>query len=80
MIGASDINGRNGEREILIVGGSLSGLTCALACARYGVRARIVERVEARNRSGGGLGVDRKLLAAVTGIDPRLDGELPHLL
>ena len=67
------------EQEILIVGGSLSGLTCALACARYGVHTRVVERAEANTRSGGGLGIDRALLAGVLGIDPRTDGALPHL-
>lgn len=69
----------NQEQEILIVGGSLTGLTCALACARYGVHTRVVERAEAQGRSGGGLGIDRALLADVVGIDPRTDGALPHL-
>lgn len=67
------------EQEILIVGGSLTGLNCALACARYGVHTRLVERAEAQGRSGGGLGIDRALLAGVLGIDPRTDGALPHL-
>lgn len=67
------------EQEILIVGGSLTGLTCALACARYGVRTQVVERAEAQGRSGGGLGIDRALLGSVVGIDPRADGVLPHL-
>jgi 2-polyprenyl-6-methoxyphenol hydroxylase-like FAD-dependent oxidoreductase len=36
--GTSERKRKNNEGEILIVGGSLSGLTCALACVRYGVR------------------------------------------
>jgi 2-polyprenyl-6-methoxyphenol hydroxylase-like FAD-dependent oxidoreductase len=39
----------------------------------------VLERVEARNRGGGALGVDRKLLARVTGVDPRVDNAVPHL-
>ena len=58
------------DGEVLVVGGSLTGLSCALALARYGVSSRVVERVEARNRGGGGLGVDRGLLQHVTGLDP----------
>ncbi len=79
MNNLKEINPEMKEQEILIVGGSLSGLTCALVCARFGVHTRVLERAEANTRSGGGLGVDRALLADVIGIDPRKDGALPHL-
>jgi 2-polyprenyl-6-methoxyphenol hydroxylase-like FAD-dependent oxidoreductase len=65
--------------NIVIAGGSLSGLTLALASARRGVRTRVLERTRAGNRTGGALGIDRKLLAQVTGIDPSSDGPFPHL-
>ena len=73
------INKEISPAKILIIGGSLSGLSCALACARYGIPTRVVKRVEARNRSGGGLGINRELLASVTGFDPRVDQEIAHL-
>lgn len=59
--------------SIVIVGGSLAGLTCALALASKGLRSVVVERVEDFGLSGGGLGVDRRLIAAVTGLDPSSD-------
>jgi 2-polyprenyl-6-methoxyphenol hydroxylase-like FAD-dependent oxidoreductase len=65
--------------NVAIIGGSLSGLTLALACAKRCVRTQVIERVEPGNWSGGALGIDRNLLAQVTGIDPVRDGVVPHL-
>jgi 2-polyprenyl-6-methoxyphenol hydroxylase-like FAD-dependent oxidoreductase len=65
--------------SVLIVGGSLTGLTCALALARGGIASIVIERVDAANRSGGGLGVNRSLLRRVTGIDPMVDSPVPKL-
>lgn len=60
---------QNGE-PVLVVGGSLSGLAFALACAWRGVPTLVLERTPAADRGGGGLGVDLPLLASVVGHDP----------
>jgi 2-polyprenyl-6-methoxyphenol hydroxylase-like FAD-dependent oxidoreductase len=52
-----------------VVGGSLSGLAVAAALRRVGVRVTVIEQARAEDRGGTGLGVDRRLLGAVTGID-----------
>ncbi len=59
--------------EIVVVGGSLSGLTFALACSRRGIRTRVLERVHGSLRGGGALGVDRDLLMRVISNDARQD-------
>jgi 2-polyprenyl-6-methoxyphenol hydroxylase-like FAD-dependent oxidoreductase len=61
-------DGRHGPHA-LVVGGSLAGLTAALALARVGARVSVLERSPAGHyEGGGGLGVDLPLLAHVTGI------------
>lgn len=56
---------------IVIVGGSLAGLTCALALAAHGLRSVVLERADDFGLAGGALGVDRRLIASVTNRDPR---------
>ena len=56
------------DQEIVIVGGSLSGLTFALACANLGIRTRVLERVTGQHRGGGALAIDRSLLLRVIGL------------
>jgi 2-polyprenyl-6-methoxyphenol hydroxylase-like FAD-dependent oxidoreductase len=59
-------------REVVIVGGSLVGLSTALAMSRAGIHVTVLERSPRHIvSSGGGLGVDRQLLQQVTG---RSDG------
>jgi 2-polyprenyl-6-methoxyphenol hydroxylase-like FAD-dependent oxidoreductase len=67
------------ERTAVVVGGSLTGLAVAIALARIGLRVTVLEQTVAGDRGGTGLGVDRSLLADVTGVDPRSDTEQPHL-
>jgi 2-polyprenyl-6-methoxyphenol hydroxylase-like FAD-dependent oxidoreductase len=65
----------------LIVGGSLSGLCAGLALARAGLSATILERAAGEPPGGAGLGLDRALLARVTGVDaariPVVSGNRP---
>lgn len=61
----------NTDAKVVIVGGSLTGLACALSLAHQGVPSLVLERVAAPNRSGGGLGVNRAILHQVTGLDPK---------
>ncbi len=63
----------------IVVGGSLTGLAAAIALARIGVRVTVLEQTVRFDRGGTGLGVDRGLLAAVVGADPRTDRDQPHL-
>ncbi len=63
----------------VVVGGSLTGLAAAIALARIGVRVTVLEQTLRFDRGGTGLGVDRGLLAAVVGTDPRTDHDQPHL-
>jgi 2-polyprenyl-6-methoxyphenol hydroxylase-like FAD-dependent oxidoreductase len=57
-----------GPLRVLVVGGSLVGLSSAIALARSGTRVTILERTGSSGyEGGGGLGVDVDLLAAVTG-------------
>jgi 2-polyprenyl-6-methoxyphenol hydroxylase-like FAD-dependent oxidoreductase len=59
-------------REVVVIGGSLVGLSAALAMSRVGIRVTVLERSPRFVPSaGGGLGVDRLLLQWVTG---RSDG------
>lgn len=53
----------------VVVGGSLVGLSAAIALSRLGVEVTVAERSPARAADGGGrLGVDVALLREVTGI------------
>jgi 2-polyprenyl-6-methoxyphenol hydroxylase-like FAD-dependent oxidoreductase len=63
--------------QIVVVGGSLAGLTLALACATRGVPVRIVERSARRVQGGDSLSIDLAALAAAVGHDPRLHPILP---
>ncbi len=65
-----------GSTDIVIVGGSLAGLTLALACAARGVPVRILERAAEARQGGDSLSIDLADLFAATGRDPR---ELPAL-
>jgi 2-polyprenyl-6-methoxyphenol hydroxylase-like FAD-dependent oxidoreductase len=58
------------RRSVVIVGGSLVGITAALALHRHGWTVTLCERSTLTTPVGGsGLGVDRGLLSRVTGID-----------
>lgn len=59
----------NGKGSAIVVGGSLTGLSLAIALSRVGVRVTVVEQYRGQDRGGSGLGVDRELLSAVTGVD-----------
>jgi 2-polyprenyl-6-methoxyphenol hydroxylase-like FAD-dependent oxidoreductase len=55
--------------RVLVVGGSLVGLSSAIVLARSGMRVMVLERTGSSGyEGGGGLGVDLDLLAAVTGL------------
>jgi 2-polyprenyl-6-methoxyphenol hydroxylase-like FAD-dependent oxidoreductase len=61
----------------VVVGGSLVGLSCAIALSRAGFPVTVAERSPApATESGGGLGVDVGLLRAATGI--RADPPVLH--
>jgi 2-polyprenyl-6-methoxyphenol hydroxylase-like FAD-dependent oxidoreductase len=64
-----------------IVGGGLAGLCAGLALARAGCRVTILERAAGEPPGGAGLGLDRRLLARVTGTDaqriPVVSGNRP---
>src|SRR5271163_2096279 len=75
--------------QCVVAGGSLVGLSAAIALSRLGFEVTVAERSPARAvDGGGGLGVDVDLLREVTGIDadpPVLhgidrDGTAWHLL
>lgn len=63
--------------QIVIVGGSLAGLTLALACAARGLPVRVVERSTGHLQGGDSLSVDLAAIAATTGHDPRAMPALP---
>ncbi|MDM0018027.1 FAD-dependent monooxygenase [Variovorax saccharolyticus] len=60
------------QPHIVIVGGSLAGLTLALACASRGVPVHVVERAAERLNGGDSLSVSLAAIAATTGHDPRV--------
>ncbi len=64
------------DADITIVGGSLSGLTFALACAGRGVHVRVLERGHEPHQSGGALGIDRFLLLRALGMDSRVESKM----
>jgi 2-polyprenyl-6-methoxyphenol hydroxylase-like FAD-dependent oxidoreductase len=54
----------------VVVGGSLVGMSAAIALSRLGISVTVLERSPVRARAGGGgLGVDIGLVQEVTGID-----------
>jgi 2-polyprenyl-6-methoxyphenol hydroxylase-like FAD-dependent oxidoreductase len=55
----------------VVVGGSLSGLCAGLALVRAGWTVTIAERAVGEPPGGAGLGLDRRLLERVTGVDAR---------
>lgn len=60
----------------VVVGGSLVGMSAAIALSRLGISVTVLERSPVRARAGGGgLGVDIGLVQEVTGI-----GEAPPAL
>lgn len=63
--------------EIIIAGGSLAGLSLALACATRGVPVTVLERSAGRVTGGDSLSVDLELLARTVGHDPRAQPRLP---
>jgi len=64
--------------QCVVVGGSLVGMSAAIALSRLGISVTVLERSPVRARAGGGgLGVDIGLVQEVTGIDeepPALHG------
>jgi 2-polyprenyl-6-methoxyphenol hydroxylase-like FAD-dependent oxidoreductase len=71
----------HGPLSAAVVGGGLSGLCAGLALARAGWPVTIIERAKGEPPGGAGLGLDRSLLAAVTGADaariPVVSGNRP---
>jgi 2-polyprenyl-6-methoxyphenol hydroxylase-like FAD-dependent oxidoreductase len=65
--------------DIAIVGGSLAGLATGIGLARAGISVRIYEQSVGEERGGTGLGVDRALISATTGVDARKDGVIRAL-
>jgi 2-polyprenyl-6-methoxyphenol hydroxylase-like FAD-dependent oxidoreductase len=57
------------EPHAAVVGGSLSGLCVSLALARMGWRVTIIERSTGEPPGGAGLGLDRRLLGQVAGVN-----------
>lgn len=64
---------------ILIVGGSLAGLTLALACARRGVAVRVAEKRDAGFRGGDCLSLDLARLQLAAGLATAEMDELPKV-
>lgn len=65
------------SREITIVGGSLAGLTLALACASRGIAVHVIERSAGHFAGGDSLSVDLSAVAETVGYDPRKHPALP---
>ena len=63
-------SGRSLSHHCVVAGGSLVGLSAAIALSRRGITVTVLERSPSRaGTDGGGLGVDVALLQQVTGID-----------
>ncbi|AKC81511.1 salicylate hydroxylase [Xanthomonas arboricola] len=67
----------NDSADVVIVGGSLAGLTLALACATRGVAVRVIERTAGHVQGGDSLSIDLSLVARTVGYDPRQAPILP---
>lgn len=65
------------QSDIVVVGGSLAGLTLALACAACGVPVQVLERSTERTQGGESLSVDLAAIARTVGYDPRVYPRLP---
>ena len=66
---AADATGKT-DRQVVVVGGSLVGLSMAIALAHRGASVTVLEQTpQAGYEGGGGLGVDVGLLTRVTGLD-----------
>ena len=65
------------ESHIVVVGGSLAGLTLALACAARGVPVQVLERSTERTQGGDSLSVDLAAIEKTVGYDPRAHPRLP---
>lgn len=65
------------QSDIVVVGGSLAGLTLALACAARGVPVQVLERSTRRTQGGDSLSVDLAAIARTVGYDPRVHPRLP---
>jgi 2-polyprenyl-6-methoxyphenol hydroxylase-like FAD-dependent oxidoreductase len=71
---------KNSHDSIAVIGGSLAGLTLALACAKHGLSVRVYERAILRTNGGDSLSVDLPALEKTTGHDPRENPKLPVVL
>jgi 2-polyprenyl-6-methoxyphenol hydroxylase-like FAD-dependent oxidoreductase len=65
--------------DVSIVGGSLAGLATGIGVARLGLPVTIFEQYSGEERGGTGLGVDRSLISALTGVDAAVDALMPAL-
>lgn len=67
------------ERDlpVTILGGSLAGLTLALACAARGIPVHVIERSAQRIHGGDSLSIDLDELGETVGHDPRAHPHLP---
>ncbi|WP_316546296.1 FAD-dependent monooxygenase [Klebsiella oxytoca] len=63
--------------EITIIGGSLAGLTLALACTNRGIAVQVIERSTGHFQGGDSLSIDLSVVAATVGYDPRVHPVLP---
>ena len=66
------------DRPILIAGGGIAGLMCALTCARSGFSVHVLERAEAFEEVGAGLqlGPNATRVLAKWGLRDRLEADL----
>jgi 2-polyprenyl-6-methoxyphenol hydroxylase-like FAD-dependent oxidoreductase len=68
---------RTTKNKIAIVGGSLAGLTLALACAKHAIPVEVFERSVERTNGGDSLAVDLDTLANTIGRNPLENPRLP---
>jgi 2-polyprenyl-6-methoxyphenol hydroxylase-like FAD-dependent oxidoreductase len=60
--------------NVALVGGSLAGLATAIGLARRGMPVDVFEQNAGEERGGTGLGIERDLITATTGVDAHVDG------